>query len=60
MNRIKRVASSTKKFVSDHRVGIAVILTTLVCVKLSNVALKEHNDFLKEHDLYDEFYALAE
>lgn len=59
MNRIKRVANSTKKFVIDHKVAIAVVVTTLVAVKFNHMALREHNDFLKEHDLYEEFYAFT-
>lgn len=57
MNRIKAVASSTKKFVVDHKVAVAVVITTVVLVSINRQALREHNDFLKEHNLYEEFYS---
>lgn len=56
MNHIKSVARSTKKFVADHKVAIAVVVTALVAVKINQIALKDHNDFLKEHNLYEKFY----
>lgn len=56
MNHIKSVARSTRKFVADHKVAVAVVVTALVAVKFNHMALREHNDFLKEHDLYEKFY----
>jgi hypothetical protein len=52
MNKIR----ATKKFVTDHKVAIAVTLTAALCLKLNKMALKDHDNFLKEHDLYDTFY----
>lgn len=57
---MRKQIATTKKFVSDHRVAIAVIITTAVCVKLNRVALQQHNDFLKEHDLYETYYTPEE
>jgi len=48
--------ASAKRFVSAHRVAIAVTATTAVCVALNQMALRSHNDFLKEKNLYDEYY----
>lgn len=56
MNQIKKVAATTKKFVVDHKVAIAVTLTTLTCLKLNRIALHDHDNFLREHNLYETFY----
>jgi hypothetical protein len=59
MNKVQQTAAAAKKFVVRHKTAVAVA-TASVCVALNRVALKQHNDFLKEHDLYDEFYASEE
>lgn len=56
MDKIKKIGRSSKKFVADHKVGIAVAATTLVCYKLHRTVVHGWNDFLKEHDLYDTYY----
>lgn len=60
MNAAKLAAARTKKFVSDHKVGIAVVttaaVTTAVMIKLNRTAVGQWNDFLTEHDLMDKFY----
>ncbi len=56
MDRVKKTAAATKKFVEDHKVAISVTLTALVCFKLNQMAIGGHNEFLKERGLYDEFY----
>lgn len=53
---MKNKFNSTKKFVSDHRVAIAVTVTTSVLVALQIRNASILNDFLKEHDLFDEYY----
>lgn len=60
MNKIKKAIARTEKFVEDHKVGIAVTATALVCLKLNRIALRQHDNFLKEHDLYDAFYVAEE
>lgn len=64
MEHIKKAAASTKKFVHDHRVAIAVTITTIsttaIALMWNHAALEEHDDFLKKHDLYDEFYLPTE
>ena len=47
---------SVKKFIGAHRVALAVTATAGICLVLNRIALKDHNDFLKEHGLYDAFY----
>lgn len=44
------------KFVRRHKTAIAVTATATICLALNRIALKQHDEFLKEHDLYDEFY----
>ena len=60
MNKIKRSASATRNFVSDHRVAIAVVVTLTVCTALQMRSAKEWNAFLTEHNLFDEFYAFED
>jgi hypothetical protein len=60
MNKVQQTAAAAKKFVVRHKTAVAVVATASVCVALNRVALQQHNDFLKEHDLYDEFYASEE
>ena len=47
---------STVKFVKKHRVAIAIIGTACVCMKINEMAMSEHDNFLKDKGLYDEFY----
>lgn len=59
LNTVKKVGLRTKQFVIDHKVAIAVTATTVVCLALNKMALKDHDNFLKENDLYDAFYNQA-
>lgn len=56
METIKKAVRSTKKVVYEHRIAIAVAITAALCLKVNQIALSQHNDFLREHDLYEEFY----
>jgi hypothetical protein len=47
---------SLKKFVVRHKVPFAVVATVLTYHYINVQGLKQHNDFLKEHNLYTEFY----
>lgn len=49
-----------KKFVEDHKVGLAVGMTALAFVLLMMKQTKEMNKFLEEHGLLEEFYALED
>jgi len=51
--------TSAKKFVAKHKVAIAITGTAAVCLYLNRLALTQHNDFLKEHDLYEAFYLVG-
>jgi len=60
MNKAKKVAASTRKFVSDHKVGIAVVSTAYVCYKIHRGTVKGWNEFLTEKGLFDEFYTVED
>lgn len=45
-----------KTFVRRHKVAITVVATSVVWYSINRLALKQHDDFLKERGLFDEFY----
>lgn len=55
----KKPLASVKDFVSRNKTkilaGTTIVATTIVV--LQQRGFKLHNDFLREHDLFDEFYA---
>lgn len=51
-SRIARV----KNFVDRHKVSITMVATSTAWIAINRVALKQHDEFLKEHGLYEEFY----
>ena len=53
---MKKTLATTKNFVVKHKVAIAVTGTAVFCLYLNRLALAQHNDFLKERGLFDEFY----
>jgi hypothetical protein len=53
---MNKTFATTKKFVVKHQVAIAVVATAVVCMTITRAGLKQHNEFLKEHGLYDAFY----
>lgn len=53
---MKEKIQKFKHFVEKHKVAIAVVSTAGTCLWLNRVALKQHDEFLKEKDLYNEFY----
>lgn len=55
-NVIEIKKTPVRDFVNRHKVAIAVTATAATCLVLNRIALKQHDEFLKEHDLYDEFY----
>lgn len=57
---MKNKFASAKYFVSKHRVAIAVTLTAALALKWQFNTAKQFNDFLKEHDLFDTYYAMNE
>jgi len=56
---MKNKIARTRKFVSDHRVAIAVVATASVGIALQMRNAREWNEFLKEHNLFDEYYDMS-
>ncbi len=54
----------TKTFIQKHKTAITIVatatITTVACAALAHVGIQQHDEFLKEHDLYDTFYAMNE
>lgn len=57
---MKKKLIASKNFVVKHKTAIAVTTTAAACLVLNHMALKQHNEFLKEKGLYDEFYTPEE
>jgi hypothetical protein len=56
MNNVKKTVVSTKNFVVRHKTAVAVAVTATVLTVINRKALDQHDEFLKEHGLYNEFY----
>lgn len=54
---MKNIYRPTQSFVRKHKTAIAVTATVIVCAVISKKGMQQHDDFLKEHGLYEEFYA---
>lgn len=54
---LKKKTTSTVNFVKKHRVALAVTGTATACLLLHKSALRDHDEFLAEKGLLDEFYA---
>lgn len=48
--------ATAKKFVVKHKTAIAVTVTAIAVNRFYATAINQHNDFLKEHGLYEQFY----
>lgn len=53
---MEKKIDSVKNFVAKHRVSIAVGATLAVTTIAHIAVIKQHNDFLIEKDLFEEFY----
>lgn len=60
MNIVKKTISKTKVFVQEHKVAVAVSVTSLVWYKLNRRAFSQYDNFLKEKGLYEEFWTPEE
>lgn len=62
MNHAKKALVSSKNKIVRNKTKIlgtiAVVATTAAVIQ--RYALNQHDSFLKEKDLYDEFYAMTE
>lgn len=59
-NKIKKTATSTKDFVSRHRVGLAVTATAATALWMHAKVIDNVNEFLEAKGLLEEFYFLDE
>lgn len=57
---MEKKTDSLKKFVAKHRVSIAVGATLAVTTIAHIAIIKQHNDFLEEHDLLNEYYGFED
>lgn len=53
MNKTLAIA---KNLVVQHKTAIAVVVTAAVCIGINRIALKQHDNFLTEKGLFDEYY----
>jgi hypothetical protein len=60
MTAIKKKLAFLKAHVEDHKVGYAVGMTAAAFILLLMRNQKLFNDFLKEHDLLEKFYAIED
>lgn len=61
---MNKIIAPAKAFVARHKTAIIVTttatVTTAACIALNRGAITQHNDFLKEHDLFDAFYTFKD
>lgn len=54
--KLAKAVVSTQEFVVRHKTKIAVAATAATCIAIHVTVIKQHNDFLKEHDLFEKYY----
>lgn len=60
MNKFKQAAVASRKFVADHRVGVAVTLTSIAWFGLVRSNVKQYNAFLETKGLLEEYWTIEE
>jgi hypothetical protein len=60
MDFAKKAVARTGQFVEDHKYGLGVITGLTIGLMLNRLALLDHDNFLKDHDLYDKFYQVSD
>lgn len=53
---MNKTVATAKNFVRRHKTAIAVTATAAICYTVHAAAIKQHNEFLAEHGLLEEFY----
>lgn len=56
MDEVETIPTRIKNFAKRHKTGIAVTATSAFWIWVNRTAIKQHNAFLTEKGLYDEFY----
>lgn len=57
MDKIKNVPIKVKNFVVRHKVGVAIAGTAVAGLVWTRLAVRQHDEFLAEKGLLDEFYS---
>lgn len=61
---IKSTTQTVTEFVRRHKIAIAITgtaaVTAAACLAMNQEAIKQHNEFLKEKGLFDEFYFMSD
>jgi hypothetical protein len=57
---LKTKIESAKNYVRDHKVALAVTVTAIVGTAVHVRIIHDHNEFLKDHDLFDAYYETDE
>lgn len=57
---IAKATTSTKNFVSRHRVALTAAATATACIVVQMKITNHWNDFLQEKGLSDEYYNMDE
>ncbi|MDQ3398872.1 MAG: hypothetical protein M3511_14110 [Deinococcota bacterium] len=57
---LKQKLASAKEFARNHKTALTVVATATPLLALVMRNAKVTNEFLKEHDLFDEFYQMDE
>lgn len=53
---MNKTLATTKNFVARHKTAVTVAVTAITVTAIHQVGLKQHNEFLKEHGLFDLYY----
>lgn len=53
---------TAKNFVvrNERKILVTTAVVTTTAAVLMKTGIKQHNEFLREHDLFDKFYELAD
>lgn len=54
--KLKKKFFEVKDFVDRHRTSVAVAATSVAWIIINRKALSQHDAYLKEHGLYDDYY----
>lgn len=61
---MKNPVTAVKNFVVKHETAITIsataIVTTFVVAGIVRTGFQQHNEFLKQHGLFEEFYNLVD
>lgn len=56
MNEIPATTTHIRDFIEKHKTKLAVAATATLCLAIHRRSLKQHEDFMEERGLLEEFY----